>query len=256
MPEDAPDHRHVGPRPHPNILIGVRGRASETRVNDDQRRVVPFLCLEDVLACHRVPFRRVAADQEDRTRIPDVRHAVGHRAVAPGVGHTSDRGRMADTRLMIGVVGAPEGGELAEQVCVLIAHLGRAHPINRIGTRLLADLQHLVADFVDRLIPRNPLPLSAHQLCRVPEPPSAVGVVAHRCPLGAVGAIVERAVEARLLADPHAALDFRHDRAADGAVGTDRFHGPDVAALLFCLRLGLLDHLEIHRRRSGDAAGD
>jgi hypothetical protein len=45
------------------------------------------------------------------------------RAVAPGVGYAGDRGRVADARLVIAVVGAPEGGELALQVgaCSLLA---------------------------------------------------------------------------------------------------------------------------------------
>ena len=48
-----------------------------------------------------------------------------------------------------------------------------------------------------------------------------MGVLAHRGALGAVGAHVERAVPAGLLADPHAVLDLGDDRAADRAVGAD-----------------------------------
>src|SRR5262249_9422157 len=44
---------------------------------------------------------------------------------------------------------------------------------------------------------------------------------AHRCALGAMRAAIERAVPARLLADPHVVLHFGGDRAADGTMGTD-----------------------------------
>ena len=43
-----------------------------------------------------------------RLGVADVVEAVGHRAVAPGIGHAGDGRRMADARLVVGVVGAPE----------------------------------------------------------------------------------------------------------------------------------------------------
>jgi hypothetical protein len=66
-----------------------------------------------------LPIRKMA-------RALDIVVAVGHRAVAPGVGDTGDRGRVADARLVVDVVAAPEGGKLAEQIGSFVAELGRA----------------------------------------------------------------------------------------------------------------------------------
>jgi hypothetical protein len=46
----------------------------------------------------------------------------------------------------------------------LIGELGGAEPIHRLGSRLGADLEQLVADLVDRLVPRDSLPRAAHEL--------------------------------------------------------------------------------------------
>ena len=152
MPQIRAD---VGARTEAHILVGVGRGAREARVADDQRRVVLLLGLQHVLQRHRMRFGRVAADEEHRARVVDVVVAVGHRAVAPGVGNTRDRGRVTDPRLVVAVVGAPEGVELAEQIGLLVVVLGRAEPVHRVRTvpgdlgPLLADLQHLVADLVD-----------------------------------------------------------------------------------------------------------
>jgi hypothetical protein len=58
-------------------------------------------------------FGGISAPDDLRFRIADVIEAVGHRPVAPGVGYPGDRRRMADARLMIGIVGSPKGAELA-----------------------------------------------------------------------------------------------------------------------------------------------
>ena len=113
--------------------------------------------------------------------------------------------------------------ELAEQVGLLVAELGGAEPVDRIRTRGLADLQHLVADLVDGLVPLDAGPLAVDELHRIFQPPLVVRVLAHRGALGAVRAHVERAVPTRLLADPDAVLDFGDDGAADRAMGADRF---------------------------------
>ncbi len=216
-------------------------------------RVVLLLGLQQMLQRDRMRLGRIAADQEDRLRLHDVVVGVRHRAVAPGVGDTGDGRRVADARLMVDVVRAPEGGELADQVGLLVAVLGRAQPVDAIGTRRLADLQHLVADLVDRLIPGDPRPLAADELHRVLEAALAVGVLAHRRTLGAVGAEVERAVEAGLLADPDAVLDFGDDGAADRAVSADRLLDLDLAASRRPCGLSLA-HAARQRRRRGETA--
>ena len=57
------------------------------------------------------------------------------------------------------------------------------------------------------------------------QPPLAVRVLAHRRALGAMGAQVEWAVPARLLAHPDPVLDFCEHGAADRAVCADGFSG-------------------------------
>ena len=58
---------------------------------------------------------------------------------------------MADTGLMVRVVGAPESREFAVQVGAFVGELGRAQPVDGIGAPLLADLQQLVADLLVKL---------------------------------------------------------------------------------------------------------
>src|SRR6266567_122249 len=128
---------------------------------------------------------------------------------------------MADTRLMVGVVGAPERTELAEEVSALIGHLGRAEPIDGIRARLLANLEHLVADLVDRGIPGDARPLPVHELHRVAQPPVAVNEFAHRSALCAMRAAIDRGIPARLLPDPDPVQHFGGNGAPDCAMRAD-----------------------------------
>src|SRR4051812_35089692 len=130
---------------------------------------------------------------------------------------------MADTRLVIGVVGAPERSELAEQVRALVRHLGGAEPIDRVGSGFLAYGGELLADALHRIVPGDALPLTVGQLHRIFEPAVAGHQLAHRSALGAVRATIDRRIPARLLADPHAVGDFRGDGAADRAMRADAF---------------------------------
>ena len=81
---------------------------------DDEVRAVELLAFEQMLQRHRMRFRRIAAHDDHGLGVADVVVAVGHRAVAPGIGHAGDGRRMADARLMVDVVRAPERRELAE----------------------------------------------------------------------------------------------------------------------------------------------
>src|SRR3546814_9378562 len=67
------------------------------------------------------------------TLFRSVVEAVSHRAVAPGVGNTRDGGRVTDTRLVVTVVGAPEGVELAEQVGRSEEHTSELQSLMRIS---------------------------------------------------------------------------------------------------------------------------
>ena len=230
VPHHAVEHRDVGARPQPHIFGGVRGGARQARIDDDDVRVVELGALEQVLQRHRMGLGRIAAPDDLRLGIANIVEAVGHRAIAPGIGNAGDRRRMADARLVIGVVGAPEGAEFAEQIGALIGQLGRAEPVDRIRARLLADRHQLVADLVDRLIPGDAGPLAVDQLHRIFEPALAADELAHRSALGAMRAAIDRAVPARLLADPDAVRDLRRDGAADGAMRADALADDDLRA--------------------------
>src|SRR5258708_39229029 len=88
-------------------------------------------------------------------------------------------------------------------------------------TRLGANRLQLIADLVDGLVPGYPGPVSVHELHGIFEPPVAMHQFAHRGALGAMRSTVDRAVPARLLAEPGVVLHLGRDRAADRAMGAD-----------------------------------
>ena len=90
MPEQSPENRDVRARPDACELGGMRGGAGEPRIHHDEVRVVEFLAFEQVLHGDRMRLRRVPAEDEHRLGIADVVERIGHRAVAPGIGHAGD----------------------------------------------------------------------------------------------------------------------------------------------------------------------
>src|SRR5262245_23324978 len=163
----------------------------------------------------------IAAHDDDGLGVADVRVAVGHRAIAPGVGYAGDRGRVADTRLVVGVVGAPERRKLAVEVGALVSEFRRTQPVDGVSAVLGADLHQLVADLVDRDVPGDAGPLPVHQLHRITQAAVAVHELAGRGALGTVRAAVDRRIPAGLLPDPHAVDDFADHGAADRAMRAD-----------------------------------
>ena len=67
VPHDTPDQGHVGARAEAHIFVGMRCRAREARVTDDQRCVVLLLRLQQVKQRNRVCLGRVATDHKNRT---------------------------------------------------------------------------------------------------------------------------------------------------------------------------------------------
>src|SRR5262245_27301436 len=128
---------------------------------------------------------------------------------------------MANARLVIRIVGSPVGGKFAIEVGAFVRELGRTKPIDRLSTRLFADFRQLVADLVDRGVPRNPGPLAIHQLHRITKTTVAMHELARGSALGAMRATVDRAFPARLLADPDSIRHLGEHCAPDGTVGAD-----------------------------------
>ena len=162
---------------------------------------------------------------------------------------------MTNTGLMIDIVCAPERGELADQIGLLVVMLGRTEPVDAVWTAFLANLQHGVADLVDRVFPADLLPLSGNLLHRVFQPALTMAVLAHRGALGAVGAKIERAVETGLLADPDAIDDFGLDRAADRTMRADRALHFDLADGRRRRRFGPSHHSTGKTGDGGNASG-
>ena len=205
----------------------MRSGPRHPRIDDDHVGAVEFLAFENVLQRNRMRLGRIAAHDQNGLGIANVVVAVGHRAIAPGIGYAGDRGGMADTRLMIGIVGSPEGRELAVEIGGFVGELGRTEPVDRVRSRLLANFQQLVADLVDRLFPGDADPLAVHELHGIAQPALAQHVVANRRTLAAMRSAIDRAVVVRLLADPHAIRDFGDNRAADRTMGADILAGRD-----------------------------
>src|SRR5690606_40226650 len=144
--------------------------------------------------------------------------------------------------------------ELAEEIGTLVRELGGAEQVDGVGAVALADLHHLVADLVDRLLPGDALPLAAGQFHRVFQPPVAVRDLAHGGTLDAVAAAVDRAVPNRFLPDPDAVLHLRTNRAADGAVGADVLAELDRLGVIGRPGGGRPDRAGAEGRERGEAA--
>ena len=255
VPQDTPDQSHVRARTETHIFVGMGCGACETRVTHDQRRVVLFLRTQNMQQRNGVRLGGVASDNKDRAAVVDVVVAVGHGAVAPCIGNTRNGGRVTDPGLVIHVVRAPVGGEFAEQIGLFVGMLGRAKPVDAVRPAFFADFHHAVADLVDRLFPADALPLAALFLHRVFQTALAMGMFTNRCPLGAMGAQIERAVPAGLLPDPDAVAHLGHDGTADRAMRTNGFHGVH-GRVRGVLRLGLSYRAAGHTDRGQSANGE
>src|SRR6185437_1198395 len=99
---------------------------------------------------------------------------------------------MADARLMVGIVSTPERAEFADKIGRFVGHLGRAHPINGIGTGFLSNLQELVSDLVYGHLPGQARPLPAHELHRITQPALAVYKLAHGGALRTMRSAIDR----------------------------------------------------------------
>ena len=130
VPQQTPHYGDVGARPDAHIVGCMRGGAGEARIDDDQVGLVVFLAIQDMLQRNRVGLGRVAAHDHDSLGIVQIVVAVGLRAVAPGVRNAGHRRGVADARLMIDRVGAPECREFAEQIGPFVRELRRTKPVN------------------------------------------------------------------------------------------------------------------------------
>ena len=170
VPEHPVKHRDVGAGAYTHKVGCVCSRARHARIDDDHIRAVELLAFEHVLQRHRMRFGRVAAQDQHGLGVADIVEAVGHRAVAPGIGQAGDGGGMADARCVIDVVGAPERRQLAEDVGILVGEFGGAEPVDRIRPGFFADRDEFVADLIDGRVPAHADPVAVEQLHRIFQP--------------------------------------------------------------------------------------
>src|SRR6476660_7774098 len=162
---------------------------------------------------------------------------------------------MADARLMIGVVGSPEGAKLAEQIGAFIGHFGRSEPVDGVAARLLANLEQFVADLVDCGIPGNARPLPVDELHRITQPPNAVHEFAHGSALRAMRTAIDRGFPTRLLADPYLVQHLRSHRAPDRAMCADALANGCACGERACCRcFRLADAADRQRAQRGESA--
>ncbi len=132
VPQHAVDRRNVGAGAHPHIFGRMRRGARHSRIDDDHVGAIELLAFQNMLQRDRMRLGRIAAHDHDGLGVADIVVAVGHRAVAPGIGYAGDGGGMTDARLMIGIIGSPERGELAIEIGGLVGEFGGAKPVDRV----------------------------------------------------------------------------------------------------------------------------
>src|SRR5262245_29068270 len=110
---------------------------------------------------------------------------------------------MADASLVVAVVGAPHRHEFAVKIGRLVGEFRGTTPKHAVGPRLLTDLQDLVANLVNCLIPADACPTAIHEFRRIFEAALARGELPGGCAFGAMRAHVDDALEHGLLAGPH-----------------------------------------------------
>jgi hypothetical protein len=235
--QQAEQEGDVGAGADAHVLVGLGRGAGEARVDHDHLAAV-FLGVQHVQQRHRVRFSGVGADVQRALAVLHVVVRVGHGAITPGVRDARHRGGVADARLVVAVVGAPEAHELAHQVRLFVVVLGRTDEIHRVGAAGFAQRFHLRGDLFQRGVPADALVLAVDQLHRVAQAVLAVAVFAQGGTLGAVGAEVDGGVEHRLLAHPDAVFHDRVGRTAHRAVGADGALDFDLAGAVDGLAFG------------------
>ena len=114
-------------------------RARYAWIDHNEISVFKFSALEQVLQRHRTGLGWIAAHNDLRLRVANIVEPIGHCTLASGIRDRCYCHRMANRCLMVGIVGAPESTQFAEEVGSLIGEFRRAEPVDRIRTRLLAD---------------------------------------------------------------------------------------------------------------------
>ena len=224
--DDHARHRveegHVGAGALGEPEVGLVAQLHALGVDDDQARAAAHGTTK-ADGDHRVVRGRVGADHHEAARFFVVLVRVGRRARAHGGEHRLHRGRVAEARAVVDVVGGHDhAAELLHEVAVFVGGLGAGE-----RAEAAAVLREAVGGGVERLVPARLVPAavaldhrSGDPVARVDETGGEASLHAeHAEARGVPGRIVghqrEAAVVAHLQLDPAA-------HAAVGAGGRDR----------------------------------
>ena len=108
---------------------------------------------------------------------------------------------------MVAVITPPHAHPLAQQKALFVVVFARPDHKDRIWSAGLAKLQHLDANFFERLIPGDALVFAIHQLHGVTQPELALAVLAYRRAFCAVRTQVDGGIKHRLLPYPDTVFD-------------------------------------------------
>ena len=215
--QDAEQERNVGARANAHVFVGSCRCACEAWIDHDHLAAI-FFGMQHVQHADRVCFGSVGANVHGALAVLHVVVRIGHGAVAPCIGHTGNGGGVANTRLVIGVVGAPEADKLAHEIRLFVVVLGGTNEVNAVRAAGFAQVGHALADFFEGHVPADALVFAVDQLHGVTQAVFAVAVFAQCCTFGAVRAQVDGGVEHGLLTNPHAVFNDGIYRATHGAV--------------------------------------
>ena len=212
--------RNVRARADAHELIGLGGRAGETRVDHNHLAAV-FLGMQHVQHADRMRLSSVRANVQRALAVLHVVVGVGHGTITPCVGHTGYCGGVANAGLVIAVVGAPKADEFAQQISLFVVVFGRAHKVHAVRATGFAQFQHLGADLTERRIPADFFVFALDQLHRVTQAVFTVTVFAHSRAFGAMRTQIDGRVEDGFLANPDAVFHYSIDRTPHRAMGAN-----------------------------------
>ena len=135
-----------------------------------------------------VSFGSVRANVHGALAVLHVVVRIGHGAVAPCIGHAGHGGGVANTRLVVGIVGTPEAHEFAQQISLFVVVLGRTNIVNAVRAAGFAQVRHAICDFFQGHVPANALVFAVDQLHGVTQAVFSVAMFAQCSTFGTMSA--------------------------------------------------------------------
>ena len=227
---DGIDQRDVGARTQLQVVVRLHVRRAHqvdgARVGHDQLGALTQATLH-ARAEHRVAVGRVGADEQDDIGQHDRVKSLRARGLAQRVLEAIARGRMADTRAGVDVVGAQcRTDQLLDEEDFLVRAARRRDATDRLLAVLRLDAAELGGGIGEGLIPADLLP-RVGDLAADHGPGDAVlvgRIAIGKAALDAGMAAVGLAIAARHHAHDFLALDLGIEGTADAAVGAGRLH--------------------------------